>query len=258
MAYTPHGIHFEAVGDGFCLPVSSPLVGAFNVSNCLAALAAAVRGLGVDPESAARGIAALPGVPGRMERIDLGQPFTAIVDFAHTPNALRVATETVRRMTGKRVIVIFGSAGLRDKEKRHMMAEIAAQLADVSILTAEVPVHSSCWTGSWRKWQPAHGRRAEWRGKPSSASRIGAKRSGWVYAWRKRVMLLWHVERDMSNPCVSVALNIPGMTAWQCALHWLRQLAFQARRCHPFRRKSYDGKGPLEDSSIVAGKFCPA
>lgn len=139
VAYTPHGIHFEAVGDGFCLPVSSPLVGAFNVSNCLAALAAAVRGLGVDPESAARGIAALPGVPGRMERIDLGQPFTAIVDFAHTPNALRVATETVRRMTGKRVIVIFGSAGLRDKEKRHMMAEIAAQLADVSILTAEDP-----------------------------------------------------------------------------------------------------------------------
>jgi UDP-N-acetylmuramoyl-L-alanyl-D-glutamate--2,6-diaminopimelate ligase len=74
-----------------------------------------------------------------MERIDLGQPFAAIVDFAHTPNALRVAIETVRRMTEKRVVVIFGSAGLRDREKRRMMAEVAAELADVSILTAEDP-----------------------------------------------------------------------------------------------------------------------
>jgi UDP-N-acetylmuramoyl-L-alanyl-D-glutamate--2,6-diaminopimelate ligase len=119
--------------------VNSSLVGQFNVSNCLAALAAAVCGLGVDAQTAARGIAALPGVPGRMERIDLGQPFTAIVDFAHTPNALRVAIETVRNMTDKRVIVIFGSAGLRDKEKRRLMAEVAAQLADISILTAEDP-----------------------------------------------------------------------------------------------------------------------
>ncbi len=139
IAYSPQGIHFEAVGDGFRVSVTSPLVGEFNVSNCLAALTVAVRGLGIDPETAARGIAALTGVPGRMERIDLGQPFTAIVDFAHTPNALRVATETVRRMTEKRVIVIFGSAGLRDREKRRMMAEVAAELADVSILTAEDP-----------------------------------------------------------------------------------------------------------------------
>jgi UDP-N-acetylmuramoyl-L-alanyl-D-glutamate--2,6-diaminopimelate ligase len=96
-------------------------------------------GLGISPETAARGISALTGVPGRMERIDLGQSFTAIVDFAHTPNALRVAIETVRRMTEKRVIVIFGSAGLRDREKRRMMAEVAIELADVSILTAEDP-----------------------------------------------------------------------------------------------------------------------
>jgi UDP-N-acetylmuramoyl-L-alanyl-D-glutamate--2,6-diaminopimelate ligase len=65
--------------------------------------------------------------------------FTAIVDFAHTPNALRVAIETVRNMTEKRVIVILGSAGLRDREKRFLMAEVAAELADVSILTAEDP-----------------------------------------------------------------------------------------------------------------------
>jgi UDP-N-acetylmuramoyl-L-alanyl-D-glutamate--2,6-diaminopimelate ligase len=139
VGYSPQGIHFEAVGSGLRVAVNSSLVGQFNVSNCLAALAAAVCGLGVDAQTAALGIAALPGVPGRMERIDLGQPFTAIVDFAHTPNALRVAIETVRNMTDKRVIVIFGSAGLRDKEKRRLMAEVAAQLADISILTAEDP-----------------------------------------------------------------------------------------------------------------------
>ena len=74
----------------------------------------------------------MPGIPGRMERIDLGQPFTAIVDFAHTPNALRVAIETIRKMTNGRVIVVFGSAGLRDKEKRRMMAEVAAQVGRMS------------------------------------------------------------------------------------------------------------------------------
>jgi UDP-N-acetylmuramoyl-L-alanyl-D-glutamate--2,6-diaminopimelate ligase len=137
--FSPQGVHFEALGKGFCVSVTSPLGGKFNVSNCLAALAAATSGLGIDPETAARGIAAMPGIPGRMERIDLGQPFTAIVDFAHTPNALRVATETIRKMTNKRVITIFGSAGLRDKEKRRMMAEVSAELADISILTAEDP-----------------------------------------------------------------------------------------------------------------------
>jgi len=139
IAYSPAGIRFDAVGADFRVPVTSPLVGAYNVSNCLAALTAAVRGLGVDPQMAASGIAALTGVPGRMERIDLGQNFTAIVDFAHTPNALRVAIETARKMTDRRVIAIFGSAGLRDKEKRRMMAEVSAELADVSILTAEDP-----------------------------------------------------------------------------------------------------------------------
>ncbi len=154
--YSAQGLHFKAVGPGFSVPVTSPLVGAFNVSNCLAALTVAVLGLGLEPLTAARGIASLPGVPGRMERIDLGQPFTAIVDFAHTPNALKVAIETVRNMQefpspegewpgvrGRagpgRVIVVFGSAGLRDRQKRRMMAEVAARLADISILTAEDP-----------------------------------------------------------------------------------------------------------------------
>jgi UDP-N-acetylmuramoyl-L-alanyl-D-glutamate--2,6-diaminopimelate ligase len=74
-----------------------------------------------------------------MEVIDMGQPFTAIVDFAHTPNALKVALETVREMTSRRVIAVFGSAGLRDRQKRRMMAEVSVSLADVTILTAEDP-----------------------------------------------------------------------------------------------------------------------
>jgi UDP-N-acetylmuramoyl-L-alanyl-D-glutamate--2,6-diaminopimelate ligase len=137
--FSPDGIQFLAVGPDFSVPITSPLVGEFNISNCLAALAAAVCGLGVDPDTAANGIGAMNGVPGRMERINVGQQFSAIVDFAHTPNAMRVAIETVRKMTEERVIVIFGSAGLRDREKRRLMAEVAAELADISILTAEDP-----------------------------------------------------------------------------------------------------------------------
>lgn len=139
VSYAPSGIRYTAVGADFRVEVHSPLVGAFNVSNSLAALTAAIVGLGIDPQVAAQGLASLPGVPGRMERIDLGQNFTAIVDFAHTPNALKVALEAVRPMTSGKLIAVFGSAGLRDKEKRRMMAEVAAELADVSILTAEDP-----------------------------------------------------------------------------------------------------------------------
>lgn len=143
--YDPAGIHFTAASKDFRVAISSQLVGAFNVSNCLAALTAAVYGLGIPPEDAARGIASLEGVPGRMERIDLGQKFTAIVDFAHTPNALKVALEAAREMlagegTGAgRVIAVFGSAGLRDREKRRMMAETSAELADLTVMTAEDP-----------------------------------------------------------------------------------------------------------------------
>ena len=139
ISYSPSGIHFTVQSRDFQLDVSSRLVGAFNVSNCLAALTAAVYGLDIDPEVAARGIASLEGIPGRMERIDLGQNFTAIVDFAHTPNALKSALEAARTMTTGRVICVFGSAGLRDKEKRRMMAETSAELADLTVLTAEDP-----------------------------------------------------------------------------------------------------------------------
>lgn len=137
--YTPGGVAFTAANGVFRVPVTCRLAGNFNVSNCLAAMSAAIFGLGIDPRVAAQGIAALPGVPGRMELIDLGQDFTAIVDFAHTPNALERALETAREMTDRRVIAVFGSAGLRDRQKRRMMAEVSTQMADVTILTAEDP-----------------------------------------------------------------------------------------------------------------------
>jgi UDP-N-acetylmuramoyl-L-alanyl-D-glutamate--2,6-diaminopimelate ligase len=137
--YSPEGIRFTAAGKDFRQEVFSRLVGAFNISNILAAMSAAIFGLLIPPQTAAEGISSLEAVPGRMERISLGQDFTAIVDFAHTPNALAVALQAVRQMTPGRVIAVFGSAGLRDRAKRRMMAEVSTELADLTILTAEDP-----------------------------------------------------------------------------------------------------------------------
>ncbi len=137
--FDPSGIFFTAVGNDFEVEVKSKLVGAFNVSNCLAAMTAAIVGFNIDPQIAAQGIESLVGIPGRMERIDLGQKFTAIVDFAHTPNALLNALQAAKTMTDGKVIAIFGSAGLRDREKRRMMAEVSAENADLTVLTAEDP-----------------------------------------------------------------------------------------------------------------------
>ncbi len=123
------------------IPVSTSLVGYFNVANVLAAATAAL-GLGIAPEAIRYGIAALKGVPGRMERIsDDEHGILSIVDFAHTPNALRRALETARTMAGDggRVIAVWGSAGLRDREKRRLMGTVSAHLADFTIITAEDP-----------------------------------------------------------------------------------------------------------------------
>ena len=114
------------------------LVGDFNISNILAATAAALA-LGTPVEAIQEGVWRLKGIVGRMERVDEGQEFTALVDFAHTPNALQRALETARTMTEGRVIAVFGSAGERDVAKRAWMGEIGARLADVVVLTAEDP-----------------------------------------------------------------------------------------------------------------------
>jgi UDP-N-acetylmuramoyl-L-alanyl-D-glutamate--2,6-diaminopimelate ligase len=138
------GLSFTAVGRNlagqpFRLPVRSSLVGEYNLYNCLAALSLTLGVMCLPPEAVSAGLAAMRSVPGRMEMIEMGQAFTAIVDFAHTPNALIKSLEAARKLTSGRVIVVFGSAGLRDREKRRMMAEASVGLADVSILTAEDP-----------------------------------------------------------------------------------------------------------------------
>ncbi len=137
--YSLLGIKFTAAHKDFRVGISSKLVGKYNISNGLAALAVTAIGLGIKPEIAAKGISALQGVPGRMERLNVGQDFAAIVDFAHTPNALKVTLEAARELSKGRVISVFGSAGLRDKEKRRLMAETSAELANLTVFTAEDP-----------------------------------------------------------------------------------------------------------------------
>jgi UDP-N-acetylmuramoyl-L-alanyl-D-glutamate--2,6-diaminopimelate ligase len=139
IANTIERLKFTLNGPGFDLPIETEMIGNYNVANILAAVSAAVFGLRIDPEAAKTGIQMLTRIPGRMERISMGQDFLAIVDFAHTPFALEAVLKTARELTGKRVIAVFGSAGLRDQQKRRMMAEISAQLADLTILTAEDP-----------------------------------------------------------------------------------------------------------------------
>ena len=138
IALLPTGIRFTAQSPAGPFPIQSPLVGEFNVYNLLAAIAVATS-QEVSPGAIQEGVSRIPGVPGRMEKIDLSQPFQVIIDFAHTPNALRHALEIARLMTLGRLFVVFGCAGLRDRAKRPMMGEIAGQLADRVIITAEDP-----------------------------------------------------------------------------------------------------------------------
>jgi UDP-N-acetylmuramoyl-L-alanyl-D-glutamate--2,6-diaminopimelate ligase len=134
-----NGMQFDVCYSDKLVQITTPLFGKHNLANCLAALTATIGSLRIDGEVAAKGVMDMKGIAGRMERIDCGQDFMAIVDFAHTPNALKMALESVKGIVSGRVIAVFGSAGLRDREKRRMMAEISAQRADISILTAEDP-----------------------------------------------------------------------------------------------------------------------
>lgn len=138
IVHTPTATAFVAVTSQGEFAVRTELPGAFNVYNILAAIAVGVS-QAVPFEATQEGIQAVRGVPGRMEGIDLGQDFTAIVDFAHTPNGLQRALETARGLTEGWVIVVFGCAGLRDVAKRPMMGEIAGRLADRGVITAEDP-----------------------------------------------------------------------------------------------------------------------
>jgi UDP-N-acetylmuramoyl-L-alanyl-D-glutamate--2,6-diaminopimelate ligase len=120
------------------LSIETQLVGRFNISNCLAAIATAYS-LGVASTDIASGLAGVAGVTGRMERIDEGQPFTVIVDYAHTPDSLEKVLAVMRPLTEGKLMVVFGSAGERDVQKRPIMGRIAALMTDFFVITDEDP-----------------------------------------------------------------------------------------------------------------------
>jgi UDP-N-acetylmuramoyl-L-alanyl-D-glutamate--2,6-diaminopimelate ligase len=136
-AELPAAISFrpdDALGE-----VELKLPGRFNVENALAA-AAAARSLGIGEAAIKQGIEAVDRVPGRFERVDEGQPFTVLVDYAHTPGALETALEAARELgRGGRLICVFGAGGDRDRAKRPLMGQVVAELADVALVTSDNP-----------------------------------------------------------------------------------------------------------------------
>ena len=130
------GSRFTLVGPDWSGPISLPMPGRFNVSNALAALAIAhVEGVGW--EIAVDALARTTGVPGRMERIDAGQSFAVVVDYAHTADSLSKVLRTLRPVTRGRLIAVIGSAGERDPTKRPAMGRVSAELSDLTIVTDE-------------------------------------------------------------------------------------------------------------------------
>ena len=142
---TARNVHLRADGSSFRLITPAghaetqiALPALFNVANALAAASAAVAA-GVPPAVIAEGLAAMPGVPGRMERIVAGQPFEVIVDYAHTGDAVRKALEVLRAVAPGRLIIVIGAAGERDPGRRFGVGRAAAEGADFAIFTSEDP-----------------------------------------------------------------------------------------------------------------------
>jgi UDP-N-acetylmuramoyl-L-alanyl-D-glutamate--2,6-diaminopimelate ligase len=129
---------FRLVWPAGTMEIESPLIGRYNVSNLLAAVAAAW-GLGRDPVVFLARLRAFKGVPGRMERIDEGQPFNVLVDYAHTDDALRNALGMLRTITPGRLLVVFGCGGNRDRTKRPLMTRAVQEFADFAFATADNP-----------------------------------------------------------------------------------------------------------------------
>ncbi len=134
----PTGLRATVVTPDGKLEIQSSLLGRANLMNILAATATAT-GLEIAEEKIEAGVAALTGVPGRVDRVDLGQPFLVLVDYAHTDDALRNVLRTARELTRNRLIVVFGCGGDRDRAKRPLMGEAAGSLSDLAILTSDNP-----------------------------------------------------------------------------------------------------------------------
>jgi UDP-N-acetylmuramoyl-L-alanyl-D-glutamate--2,6-diaminopimelate ligase len=132
------GLHFDLVYQGARQPVESAMAGRINVLNILAAAGTGLS-YGMDLPTVANGIASCRVVPGRFERIDCGQPFLVVVDYAHTPDALRNTIAIARDLTKGRVITLFGCGGDRDRSKRPLMGMAAAELSDFVVLTSDNP-----------------------------------------------------------------------------------------------------------------------
>ncbi|MFB7669896.1 UDP-N-acetylmuramoyl-L-alanyl-D-glutamate--2,6-diaminopimelate ligase [Kitasatospora purpeofusca] len=135
----PVGSTFRVLGPGGVeADAAVPLPGPFNVANALAAIVLLATA-GLPLESAVAGVAAVPGVPGRLERVDAGQPYVAVVDYAHKPDALEAVLGSLREVTKGRLHVVVGCGGDRDPHKRAPMGGIAARLADTAVLTSDNP-----------------------------------------------------------------------------------------------------------------------
>jgi UDP-N-acetylmuramoyl-L-alanyl-D-glutamate--2,6-diaminopimelate ligase len=132
------GLRLEVQSGKTRFAVESPLIGKINVYNILAACGAALS-YAIPPETIAQGIANLRAVPGRFERIDEGQPFVVAVDYAHTDDALRNVIAVARSLNPKRVITLFGCGGDRDRTKRPLMGQAAAEASDFVVLTSDNP-----------------------------------------------------------------------------------------------------------------------
>jgi UDP-N-acetylmuramoyl-L-alanyl-D-glutamate--2,6-diaminopimelate ligase len=128
------GARFRAAG----IDLRTRLRGRFNVENVLGAVAAA-RLLRLPDEAIAAGVEAVRGVPGRFEPVDEGQPFTVLVDYAHTPDSLENVLRAARDLADGRVLCVFGCGGDRDRAKRPLMGRVASELADVAVLTSDNP-----------------------------------------------------------------------------------------------------------------------
>ncbi|HEY2880243.1 MAG TPA: UDP-N-acetylmuramoyl-L-alanyl-D-glutamate--2,6-diaminopimelate ligase [Nocardioides sp.] len=138
LVLSPTGATFRVLGPDVDVAAGCPIPGFFNVANTLAAIAAAATA-GYDATAVARAIADGPGVPGRLERIDEGQDFAVVVDYAHKPDAVAAALATLRPLTRGRLIVVLGAGGDRDPGKRPFMGEIAARDADLLVVTDDNP-----------------------------------------------------------------------------------------------------------------------
>src|ERR671931_2633520 len=124
------------VGPDALAGVDYRLRGGFNILNALAA-AAAAQVLGIEPAAIRAGLQAVEGVPGRFEEVSEGQPFTVLVDYAHTPDSLENALSAARDLAEGRVLCVFGCGGDRDREKRPLMGRVATKLADVAFVTSD-------------------------------------------------------------------------------------------------------------------------